>query len=275
MKLEDFLRREMQVSRRLLSKCKRMGTMTCNGSPVRTIDMVSPGDVIVLTLPEEEKGALPNPDLKVPVLYESRHIIVYNKPPDMPCHQSQGHYTDTLGNAFAVRFPDIPFRCINRLDRNTSGACIAAKTAYGAGFLQQHTEKCYIAAVTGSITECGTVDAPIAREQESVILRCIRSDGKPSVTHYKPLCKNEKYTLVQFRLETGRTHQIRVHMAHIGHPLAGDDLYGTPCEEICRHALHCAEVRFPEPETGEIAAVTAPIPDDMAALFPDMDFCFG
>lgn len=273
MKLEAFLRHEQQVSRRLLSKCKRLGTITCNGSPIRTIDMVFHGDVVILTLPEEEKGALPNPQLNVPVLYESEHIIVYSKPPEMPCHPSQGHYTDTLANAFAAQFPGVSFRCINRLDRNTSGTCIAAKTAYGAGFIQQHTEKCYIAAVTGCISEPGTVRAPIARMPGSVILRCVHPDGKAAVTHYKPLFGNGNHTLVQFRLETGRTHQIRVHMAHIGHPLAGDDLYGSPSEEIARHALHCAAVRFPEPETGETTAVYAPLPEDIAALFPGMNSC--
>lgn len=273
MQLESFLRREKQVSRRTLSKCKRLGAITCGGKSIRTIDRVSPGDVIVLELPEEQGTAAPNPALRVPVLYESEHILVYNKPPEMPCHPSHGHYTNTLANAFAAAYPGTPFRCVNRLDRNTSGACIVAKSAYGAGFIQQAAEKGYIAAVTGRLTEGGTVDAPIARERDSVILRCVREDGKPSITHFTPLLWNEKYTLLEFRLETGRTHQIRVHMAYIGHPLAGDDLYGTETQDISRHALHCAWVHFPEPETGNAVTVSAPLPEDMRALFPG-SYCF-
>ncbi|MGN0592621.1 MAG: RluA family pseudouridine synthase [Ruminococcus sp.] len=266
MQLEAFLRREKQVSHRMLVRCKRQGHITRNGSPIRTIDLVFPGDEILLELPETEGTAVPNPALKVPILYKSPHILVYNKPPDMPCHPSHGHYT---ANVFAASHPNTPFRCINRLDRNTSGACIAARTAYGASFIQQKAEKTYLAAVTGILTESGTICAPIGRASDSVIRRCVCRDGKPALTHYTPLYGNEQYTLVQFRLETGRTHQIRVHMAYIGHPLAGDDLYGQPSEGISRHGLHCSAVRFPEPETGASVTISAPLPRDIAALFPE------
>ena len=269
MKLEDFLRHEKQVSRRLLAKCKYHGSITCSGKNMRTVDTIHPGETVVLTYPSAVCTALQNPELHVPVLYRSRHIIVYDKPPFMPSHQSQGHYTDTLANAFANDFPDTPFRCITRLDRNTSGVCAAALTAYGAGFLQGKIKKTYLAAVTGAFSGSGIIDAPIARVNDSVILREVRADGKPALSEYECISGNGKYTLVRLTPITGRTHQLRVHMAHTGHPLAGDDLYGCCSEDISRHALHCSEISFPEPETGEEINVASPLPADIAALFPD------
>lgn len=269
MKLEMFLRREKQVSRRFLAKCKYHGSITRDGSQIRTIDTVYPGDVVTLSFPSARCTALPNPSLKVQVLYRSEHIIVYNKPPFMPCHQSYTHYTDTLANYFASKFPDIPFRCVTRLDRNTSGVCIVALTAYGAGFIQNKIKKHYLAAVDGKITESGTIDAPIARKDGTIMLRCVSESGKSAITHYIPICSNEKYTLVKLIPETGRTHQLRVHMAYIGHSLAGDELYGNISADISRHALHCASAEFPEPESGKIITVNAPLPEDIEVLFPD------
>lgn len=225
----------------------------------------------MLISPDAEGTALPNSSLSVPVLYKGQHIIVYNKPPFMPCHQSHGHYTDTLANAFAAEFTGLPFRCITRLDRNTSGVCIAALTAYGAGFMQGRIKKSYISVVTGEIRECGVIDAPIARKEDSVMLRCVSDSGKPALTRYIPICSNGKYTLIKLMPETGRTHQLRVHMAYIGHALAGDELYGKTSPDISRHALHCNAAEFPEPESGKIITVNAPLPDDMKALFPEMD----
>lgn len=273
MKLETFLRKDMQVSRRFLAKCKYHGDILRNGCHIRTVDTVFPDDEIVLLSPDKEGKVIPNDSLCVPVLYKDTHIIVYNKPPFMPCHQSMGHYTDTLANAFAKDFSGLPFRCITRLDRNTSGVCIAAITPYGAGFIQGKIKKCYIAAAEGKITQSGVIDAPIARKENSVMLRCIDQSGKSAITRYYPLYSNDKYTLVKLIPETGRTHQLRVHMAYIGHPLAGDELYGNAGEDISRHALHCLWAEFPEPETGDIIRVTAPVPMDIKNLFgEEFDF---
>lgn len=268
-KLETFLRKDMQVSRRFLAKCKYHGEILRNGGHIRTVDTVFPNDEIVLISPDKEGTALPNVSLIVPVLYRSEHIIVYDKPPFMPCHQSMGHYTDTLANAFAAEYKGLPFRCITRLDRNTSGVCIAALTPYGAGYVQGRINKEYIAVAEGIITESGVIDAPIARKENSVMERCISHDGKPALTRYFPLCSNEKYTLIKLIPETGRTHQLRVHMAYIGHPLAGDELYGNAGEDISRHALHCLSAEFPQPETGKMIKVKAPLPRDMRELFGD------
>ena len=181
-------------------------------------------------------------------------------------HPSQNHYTDTLGNCFCAAYPGLACRPVNRLDRNTSGLCVFAKSAYAANQLQYHLQKRYYAVVEGVLTGSGTVSAPIAREQASIIIRCVRADGKPAVTHYRALQHNDKYTLLQLRLETGRTHQIRVHMAHIGHPLAGDTLYGGRTDAIDRQALHCGRLILPLVQKTGTVTVGAALPEDMASL---------
>lgn len=261
----------MKVSRRLLAKCKYHGSILRNGDHIRTVDTIYPGDNVVLISPDAESRIKANLSLNVPVLYRGEHIIVYDKPPFMPCHQSHGHYTDTLANVFAAEFIDMPFRCITRLDRNTSGVCIAALSAYGAGFVQGKIRKSYIAAVSGDIIDNGIIDAPIERKDNSVMLREVREDGKRAVTRYEPICRFGKYTLIKLYPETGRTHQLRVHMAYIGHPLAGDELYGGDLSGISRHALHCDEAEFEEPESGRIITVKSELPDDIKVLFPNID----
>ena len=228
--------------------------------------MVSAGDVIVLTL-EDDSFLEPNGSLNVPVAFENDSLVVFDKPSGMPVHPSIRHQGDTLGNYFAYRYPELTFRSVNRLDRDTSGLCIIAKDALAAKLLQGNCKKVYYAAVHGEIPEKGTIDAPIARERESIILRCVREDGQRAVTHYKRLKMNDKYSLAEIDLETGRTHQIRVHFAHIGAPLAGDDLYGGLRNDISRQALHCGRLSFNDPLTGEPITVDSELPEDIKALF--------
>lgn len=263
--VEKFLMRQSGVSRRLLTRLKRQENgITCDGTHVRTIDMVRHGSRIVLRT-QDDSFLEPNPLLSVPIAFESEDVVVFDKPPGMPVHPSIKHRTDTLGNFFASRYPGLTFRAVNRLDRDTSGLCIIAKNAHAANVLQGKCEKVYTAVVEGVTPEEGTVDAPIARQQESVILRCVREDGQPSVTHFRRISGNDRYSLLRFRLETGRTHQIRVHMAHIGHPLAGDDLYGGSRADINRQALHCCQISFTDPKLGNVTAVS-PLPGDIAVL---------
>ena len=263
--LEQFLRIEKNVSRRLLTKLKRTNGLWCNGTPIRSIDLVRFGDVIELHLPEVP-SVVANAVRSVPICFETADFVVYHKPPDLPVHSSQNHYTDTLGNCFCAAYPGLACRPVNRLDRNTSGLCVFAKSAYAANQLQYHLQKRYYAVVEGVLTGSGTVSAPIVREQESIIIRCVRADGKPAVTHYRALQHNDKYTLLQLRLETGRTHQIRVHMAHIGHPLAGDTLYGGRTDAIDRQALHCGRLILPLVQKTGTVTVGAALPEDMASL---------
>ncbi|MBR6968288.1 MAG: RluA family pseudouridine synthase [Ruminococcus sp.] len=267
--LEKFLLGKKGVSRRLLTRLKRqVGGMTRRGELIRSIDTVEKGDVIVLTL-EDDSLLDPGPQLNVPVAYENDSLVVFDKPSGMPVHPSVRHQGDTLGNYFAYRYPGLTFRSVNRLDRDTSGLCIVAKDAFSAKLLQGGCEKVYYAAVHGAIPESGTIDAPIARERESIILRCVREDGQRAVTHYRRLMMNGKYSLAEIHLETGRTHQIRVHFAHIGAPLAGDDLYGGLREDITRQALHCGRLSFREPLTGELITVTSELPGDIQKLFKE------
>ena len=216
---------------------------------------------------QDSKFLEPNSGLKVPTAFENENLIVFDKPSGMPVHPSAKHQGDTLGNYFSSLFPDLTFRPVNRLDRDTSGLCIVAKNSYSASILQNSFGKVYYTAVHGITEEYGTIDAPVARERESIIKRCVREDGRRAVTHYKRLMYSEKYSLLEIHLETGRTHQIRVHLAHIGHPLAGDDLYGGMRDDISRQALHCGQISFSNPVSGGTVTVTSDIPDDIKKLF--------
>lgn len=255
------------MSRRLLTRLKRReGGITRNGQLIRSIDEVSRGDVIVLSL-EDESFLETNGSLRVPIAFENESLVVFDKAGGMPVHPSIRHQGDTLGNYFAYLYPELTFRSVNRLDRDTSGLCVIAKDAFAAKLLQGSCKKVYYAAVHGIIPESGTIDAPIARERESIILRCVREDGQRAVTHYKRLKCNEKYSLAEIDLETGRTHQIRVHFSHIGAPLAGDDLYGGLRDNIGRQALHCGRITFTDPLTHEHITVSSELPGDIKALF--------
>ena len=263
MPLGAYLRTCAGISAHMLKRLKAVPDgMTRNGVHIRSIDPVRSGDVIRLHFPEAATQQ-PNPALHVPVVYDSAQLLVCDKPAGMPVHPSMLHRDDTLANWFAAVYPDCGFHLVNRLDRNTSGLCLIAKTAYAANALRGQVEKRYYALTPAGLTGSGTIDAPIAREQESVITRCVRADGRHAVTHYRVLESAPDCTLLELMLETGRTHQIRVHLAHIGYPLLGDDLYGGDCSVLKIHALHCGMLRFPDPANGEIQTVTAALRNDM------------
>lgn len=264
--LGEFLRRQGLSRRLIISLKKEPEGMTVNGTPEKTIYIIKEGDTVSVTLPDDSTEIEPNGELDVPIIFEDGHIVVFNKPYGMPCHPSIKHRSDTLANYFSFLYPDKTFRCLNRLDRDTSGLCICAKESFSANALSGGVEKTYYAAVCGKICDSGTVDAPIARERESIIIRCVRTDGQRAVTHYKPIKQTESHTLLEINLETGRTHQIRVHMAHIGHPMAGDDLYGGDAS-LERQALHCGRLVFVHPIRKEKIELFAPLPKDIEGLF--------
>ena len=284
MTAEQFLRRHKGVSHRMLVRLKRLPNgICCNGRQIRTIDMVQFGDEIVLTDCEVPSALAPSA-AAVPVLGETDSYIVYNKPAGMPVHPSQGHHGDTLGNVFAAQFPQLPFRPVYRLDSDTSGICLVAKSAYAAGQLQGSTRKTYLALVCGELSTGGTVDAPIGRAEGSVLCRCVRPEGKPAVTHYTPLRSDGTCTLLSLRLETGRTHQIRAHFKSIKHPLFNDPEYGgneilkgttftkykqfvQNCFTTCpRQALHAKTLGFEHPATGKWMDFNSEVPRDMQQL---------
>lgn len=260
----DILRRR-GVSRRLTVKLKRAENgITLNGVHIRTIDKVKAGDTVALLL-ADEKTLDPNCNISARKVYEDEDVVVYDKPVNMPVHPSAKHRYDTLGNLFAAEYPDLTFRPINRLDRDTSGLCAVAKNAHAANLLGGNINKVYYAAVCGNIAEGGIINAPIARERDSIVKRVVRADGQSAVTEYSVIQNCGKYTLLRVILHTGRTHQIRVHFSHIGYPLAGDDLYGGSMEDISAQALHCGELSF---ELGDrVIRVTSPIRDDIMSLF--------
>lgn len=269
MPLRTYLRRYANVSSRLLTRLKHQpGGITRNGTVIRVIDTVYNGDILILKL-EETPSIAANPLLDVPVIFETNAFVVYDKPVEMPVHPSAKHREDTLANCYAAQFPLAGFHAVFRLDRNTSGLCVIAKTAHAAHQLQGKLQKQYFALVGAGFRGAGTICAPIGRVKDSVINRCVRDDGRPALTHYRTLLQTDLCSLVELTPETGRTHQIRVHMAYIGFPLLGDDLYGGDCALLTHHALHCGVLQFTDPETNAQIHLTAPLRKEMAALLPE------
>ncbi|MBQ3008754.1 MAG: RluA family pseudouridine synthase, partial [Oscillospiraceae bacterium] len=205
------------------------------------------------------------------IVYMDDCCMVVNKPYDMPSHPSFNHPTDTLANYFMgywqERGENKICRIINRLDRNTSGLVIIALDAHSAEKLKGNVDKTYTAIVQGKVeNNHGIIDLPIARQQESIITRCVREDGQRAVTEYWVKKSDGRLSLLDIKLHTGRTHQIRVHFSHLGHSLEGDDLYGGSLKNISRHALHCTQLSFPSPATGNLVTVSSPLPQDMQKL---------
>lgn len=247
--IKSFLRREKQVSSTLLKLLKNQeGALLKNKEPVRTIDRVQEGDVISFQLPEETCSLLPS-NKTVEVVYEDREAIVFFKPAGMVTHPSFLHPKDTLGNVYASHIQkqgvNTLFRPMNRLDRNTSGLVLAAKNLYSAYWLKSNMKKKYMAVISGHLKEkSGVIDLPIGRKPDSIIERKVTSEGQRAITCYQVIKELKGYSIVEISLKTGRTHQIRVHFAHIGHPLLGDDLYGGDHNYLKRQALTCTEIEF-------------------------------
>ena len=249
-----------------------------NGEPVRTIDRLCAGDVLTVNLPDdpaEQLPPMPDPGFlegELPeVLFEDDDLLIVNKPGTMAVHPSHNHQGDTLANwitfhrAQEGRDP-VMFRAVGRLDKGTSGVVVCALNAYAADRLQRGVEKEYLAVPSARLEGSGTIDAPIFRPDPIITLRVVDERGDRAVTHWDALETFEDRTLCRVWLETGRTHQIRVHFASIGAPLVGDTLYGTQSEEIARHALHCARAELTHPVTGERILVEAPLPQDLSDL---------
>ena len=268
--VKEFLRRKCEVSSTLLRQLKLIDNgITRNGEHIRAVDTVNVGDEIVITLPEEKNDITPV-NLPINILYEDEHILIFDKAPFMAVHPVHGHIDDTLANAaayYAKTHGELwTFRAINRLDRDTSGTLLAAKNAYAAARLPKTVKKKYIAVCEGTIENGGTVDAPIRLKEGHSIQREVGEGGVRAVTHYKPIEWGNNHTLVEFDLETGRTHQIRVHMSYLGYPLAGDDMYGGSRALINRQALHCGEVSFIHPITNELMRVESQLPKEFTHI---------
>lgn len=269
-RIQDFLRRECGLSWRMVVRLK--GTdrgITADGEPIRTIDRVRAGQTVALTFPED-RVRIEGVEMPLAIVYEDEHLLVVDKPPYLAVHPSAGKPDPTLANGVVAYYENkgeaASFRPVNRLDRNTSGLLLAAKNPHAAFLLTRVPQKTYLALVFGRLEGEGTVDAPIRVKEGCCITREVGEGGKDSVTHWQTLASDGQITLLRLRLETGRTHQIRVHMAYLGHPLVGDTMYGTDETILPRHALHCSEMAFAHPITGEALAFSSPLPPDMAGL---------
>lgn len=268
--LQNFLRRDCGLSWRMVVKLKRVEQgMTIDGTPARTIDRVKEGQTVILRLPEDTVR-IEGMNMDLDVVWEDDNLLVVNKPPYLAVHPSAGLPDPTLANGVVAYYhrkgEERSFRPVNRLDRNTSGLLLAGKNAHAVYALAGQVKKEYLALVLGHLTGSGVIDQPIRVKEGCCITREVGKGGKASVTHWEALTGNDTVTLVRLWLETGRTHQIRVHMSWLGYPLAGDTMYGTDETVMPRHGLHCFRMQIPHPITGEELDLKAALPPDMAAI---------
>ncbi len=274
----DFLRKK-GFSRHILSSMKAdKEALTRNGQRIGGREQLLAGDHFRVRLLEtvDSDGIVPV-SMPLSILYEDEDILVINKPADMPVHPSIGNYTNTLANGVAAyldaKDEHSPFRCINRLDRDTSGTLILAKNAFSAAVLStqmrnRQIRRTYLAVVEGITPPNGTISAPISRVDDSVIERHVDFlRGEPAVTHYERLEVKNEHSLLEIHLETGRTHQIRVHMGYIGHPLPADYLYHPVYDCFKRQPLHSLQLEFRHPVTDKPMCLLAPVSEDMCNAF--------
>lgn len=267
-KLCAFLRGEAQISYALCATLRHIpGAVTRDGVPVRSIDRADAGDRITVAFPREQTALIPTP-MALDILYEDDDLLVLNKSGSIAMHPSHGHQDDTLANGVTHYFrstgQDAVFHAVGRLDKGTSGVVICAKHSYAASRTAPTVQKVYLARTEGIPPQSGTVCAPIVRPDPDKTLRCVGEGGEHAVTHYRVLQADNGRSLVEVRPETGRTHQIRVHMAYIGTPLTGDSLYGTAIPALGRHLLHCRTVQLTHPVTQERMTFTAPLPPEFS-----------
>lgn len=274
----SFLRAHGFSSRMIKNLKKNPHGILIGNKKSTVLKQLRAGDRLTVYIKETASVNVVPRDIPIDIVYEDRDIIVCDKPPFMATHPSQDNYDNTLANALAYHFASEGQECVirpvNRLDKNTSGLIIAAKNAHASGILsdalkQRRIHREYLAFIEGCIEpKSGIICAPIARAGGSTIERCVDfENGAPAVTHYETLRRGE-FSLLRLWLETGRTHQIRVHMSHAGHPVAGDFLYGHEFSGgMPRHALHSASLEFTHPISGETMRFESRLPQDMVALY--------
>lgn len=280
--LSDYLKGRMKLSHKAISRLKRLenGMVLC-GSRVTVRAILHEGDRLSLALEDEKSsdGILPV-CLPLDILFEDRWLIAVNKPPKMPTHPSHGHFDDTLANSLAYYFSqkgqNFVFRAINRLDRDTSGVVLIAKDGQTAAKLAGQMEsggirKRYLALICGILEPpCGRIENYIRRVADSIITREATEvplpDASRAITVYQRLATGMNHTLVSACPITGRTHQLRVHFSHLGHPIVGDTLYGKPDDFMGRQALHAHTLTFTHPVTGEKMRLVAPPPSDFVTI---------
>lgn len=281
LRVEQFLRRK-RYSGQNLSEIKRMPkSILVNGVHYYMRQELSTEDYLQVRICETQNSEkIPPTKLPLDIVYEDEDLLVLNKPAGMPIHPSLNNYTNSIANALAYYFQSqgkpFIFRCCNRLDRDTSGLTIVSKHLVSGSILSDMTKyrevhREYLAIARGSVTPSeGTIQAPLGRKEGTIIERTVDWEhGEDAVTHYKVVKEANGHSLVSLRLETGRTHQIRIHMKYLGYPLIGDYLYNPDMEYMTRQALHSHHMEFTHPITGEHMSFTAPLPEDMARVMQE------
>ncbi|SFP90775.1 23S rRNA pseudouridine1911/1915/1917 synthase [Lachnospiraceae bacterium XBB1006] len=248
-----------------------------NNRPAKLYEPLLAGDTLRVVIREESSSEQILPVCyPLDIVFEDEDLIVINKRANMPIHPSIKNYDNTLANALAYYYrtesSPFVFRCMNRLDRDTTGLTVIAKNPYSAAILSRSMKnrefhRVYYAGVTGHPPAFGTVDAPIAREKDSIITRVVDfANGQSARTNFEVIQYGKNYSLIKLVLETGRTHQIRVHMKYLGHPLPGDFIYNPDFRHIARQPLHAKSLTFPHPITGEFLTFDTNVPDDIMHL---------
>ena len=281
LRVEQFLRRK-RYSGQNLSEIKRMPkSILVNGVHYYMRQELAVGDHLQVRICETKNSEkIPPTNLPLDIIYEDEDILVLNKPAGMPIHPSLNNYTNSMANALAYYFQSqgkpFIFRCCNRLDRDTSGLTIVSKHLVSGSILSDMTKyrevhREYLAIARGSVTPSeGIIQAPLGRKEGTIIERTVDWEhGEDAVTHYKVVKEANGHSLVSLRLETGRTHQIRIHMKYLGYPLIGDYLYNPDMEYMTRQALHSHHMEFTHPITGEHMSFTAPLSEDMARVIQE------
>ena len=275
--VKEVLKAEFSMSDRLLLKLKKLDKIYLNGNVTSVNHPVLENNLIECYLDyEEDNSNIVPTEMSLNIIYEDEAYIVVNKPAGIPVHPSMDHYTDSLSNGIAFYFNQIglkkKIRPVNRLDKDTSGIVIFAKNEYIQECLVRQMKskefiKKYIAVVNGNLDNLeGTINAPIVRKEGSIIERCVSETGDIAITHYKVLKRKTDFDIVECILETGRTHQIRVHFAYLGHSLLSDTLYGTSSSLINRQALHAYKVEFTHPLSKKKVKYIATVPEDLNKL---------
>ena len=268
------LKEQFFLSDRLITKLKKANKIYLNDLQTYTKKSLTVGDTVSVLIDfEEDNSNIVASNIPLNIIYEDDYLLVLNKPANIAIHPSILHFDNSLSNGVKFYFDKLglkkKIRIVNRLDRNTSGIVIFAKNEYIQECLikQMKTnefKKEYLAIAKGILeSKSGTLNFPIARKEGSIIERTVTSDGDSAITHYDVVKEFNNLSLVHIVLETGRTHQIRVHFSHIGHPILGDTLYGSPSELINRQALHSYKLTFIHPVTKKVLRLEAPLPNDI------------
>lgn len=268
------LKEQFLLSDRLITKLKKANKIYLNDLQTYTKKSLTVGDTVSVLIDfEEDNSNIVASNIPLNIIYEDDYLLVLNKPANIAIHPSILHFDNSLSNGVKFYFDKLglkkKIRIVNRLDRNTSGIVVFAKNEYIQECLikqmkTKELKKEYLAIAKGILeSKSGTLNFPIARKEGSIIERTVSSDGDSAITHYDVVKEFNNLSLVHIVLETGRTHQIRVHFSHIGHPILGDTLYGSPSELINRQALHSYKLTFIHPVTKKVLSLEAPLPNDI------------